>query len=132
MSELEERLNQLYAQGVVEITAKQRVKELDILRKELPKMKKDEQLIKSLKLFKALGNKNRLLILWLILKGVRCACEIEDLLNLSQSTVSHHINTLVDVGVIGAIKKGKWQLVEVQETNLSEDSLVKLIKDLFT
>ena len=94
-------------------------------------MKKDEHLIKLLKLFKALANKNRLLILQLIMKGVRCACEIEHLLNLSQSTVSHHINALVDIGAIEAIKSGKWNLVELDEKEFSKEFFLSLIELVF-
>lgn len=132
MSEFEEKLNQLYEQGIFESAPEKRIKELDLIKSNLPKMNKDVKLNKALKLFKALGNKNRLLILWLLLKGVRCACEIEQILNLSQSTVSHHINTLVDVGLLDAVKKGKWNLVEVQESTLTDDLLNDLIKSLLT
>ena len=65
------------------------------------------------------------------MKGVRCACEIEYLLNLSQSTVSHHINTLVDVGALDAIKSGKWNLVELEETSLTLEFFVSLINSTF-
>jgi len=128
MSEIKHKLNQLYEQGIVGETADQRIKELSEIKKGIANMKKDEHLIKLLKLFKALGNKNRLLILRLIMKGVRCACEIEHLLNLSQSTVSHHINTLVDVGAIEAIKSGKWNLVDLDEKEFSKEFFLSLIE----
>ncbi len=128
MSGIKNKLNQLYEQGIVEETADQRIKELSEIKKEITHMKKDENLIKLLRLFKALGNKNRLLILRLIMKGVRCACEIEHLLSLSQSTVSHHISTLVDVGAIEAIKSGKWNLVELDEKEFSKEFFLSLIE----
>ena len=128
MSEIKQKLNQLYEQGVVKETANKRIEELSEIKKGIPKMMKDEHLIKLLKLFKALANKNRLLILRLIMQGVRCACEIEHLLNLSQSTVSHHINTLVDVGAIEAIKSGKWNLVELDEKEFSKEFFQSLIE----
>ena len=131
MSEIKQKLNQLYEQGIVRETADQRIKELSEVKKRIPNLRKDEHLLKLLKLFKALANKNRLLILQLIMKGVRCACEIEYLLNLSQSTVSHHINTLVDVGAIEAIKSGKWNLVELDEKEFSKDFFLSLIESVF-
>ena len=131
MSELKQKLNQLYEQGIFQETADQRIEEINLIGKEVKSMKKDKQLDKLLKLFKALGNRNRLLILTLIMKGVRCACEIEHLLNLSQSTVSHHINTLVDVGVLDAVKSGKWNLVELEEKSLSSEFFVSLINSAF-
>lgn len=127
MSELKQKLNQLYEQGIFQETADQRMEELKVIEKEIKTLRKDKQLDKILRLFKALSNKNRLLILTLIMKGVRCACEIEYLLNLSQSTVSHHINTLVAVGALDAIKSGKWNLVELEETSLTLEFFISLI-----
>ena len=131
MSELEQKLNQLYEQGVVKETAKKRILDLKEVEKRIPQIKKDKQLINLLKLYKALGNKNRLLILWLIINGVRCACEIEYLLNLSQSTVSHHINTLVEVGAIESIKSGKWNLVKSRDFEYSKELFIKMIEKAF-
>jgi ArsR family transcriptional regulator len=127
MSDLRNKLNQLYEQGIFQETADQRMEEINAMEKEINSLKKDKQLDKLLKLFKALGNRNRLLILSLIMKGIRCACEIEHLLNLSQSTVSHHINILVDVGALDAIKSGKWNLVELEETSPTLDFFNSLI-----
>jgi len=127
MSELKNKLNQLYEQGIFQETADQRMEEINEMEKEIGSLNKNKQLDKLLKLFKALGNRNRLLILSLIMKGVRCACEIEHLLQLSQSTVSHHINTLVNVGALDAIRSGKWNLVELEESSLTLDFFISLI-----
>lgn len=129
-NELEQKLSQLYEQGVVNELAKERISDLEEIEKLLPSMKKDEQINKLLKLFKALANKNRLLILWLLMNGVRCACEIEHLLNLSQSTVSHHINSLVEVGAIDAVKSGKWNLVELDEESFTKEFFLSLLSSI--
>ena len=129
--ELKQKLDSLYEQGVFIEDSKTRLKDLEKLESSLPNVQKDPKVINLLHLFKALGNEKRLLILWLIMNGVRCACEIEHILNLSQSTVSHHINTLVEVGVIKAIKSGKWNLVKTSETKLTKDLFIKLIENIF-
>ena len=129
-SELEQKLSQLYEQGVVSEIAEERISDLEKIELLIPKMKKDVKINDMLKLFKALANKNRLLILWLLMKGVRCACEIEHLLNLSQSTVSHHINSLVEVGAVEAVKSGKWNLVELNDDAFSEDYFMSLLKSV--
>ncbi len=127
--ELEQKLNQLHEQGIVSEAANERIKELERIEAKVPEMKKDKELNKMLKLFKALANKNRLLILKLLINGVRCACEIEHLLGLSQSTVSHHISTLIEVGAIEAIKSGKWNLVELPENSFSKEYFFSLIEE---
>ena len=128
--ELELKLSQLHEQGVVSEGAAERIAELEKIEQLLPKMKRDVKISKMSKLFKALANKNRLLILWLLMNGVRCACEIEHLLNLSQSTVSHHINSLVDVGAIDAVKSGKWNLVELKENAFTKEFFLSLLENI--
>jgi DNA-binding transcriptional ArsR family regulator len=46
------------------------------------------------KIFKALGDKNRLRILNMLRNSPMCVCEITDVLSLSQSTVSGHLRVL--------------------------------------
>ncbi|MHA1199884.1 MAG: ArsR/SmtB family transcription factor [Candidatus Heimdallarchaeaceae archaeon] len=129
--ELEQKLSQLHEQGVVKEIAEKRIVDLEKIEKKIPNMRKDESINKMLKLFKALANKNRLMILWLLMNGVRCACEIEHLLKLSQSTVSHHINSLVEVGAIDAVKSGKWNLVELNEESFSKEFFLSLLDPIF-
>ncbi len=129
--ELREKLDSLYKQGVFIDDSEKRLSKLENLETEMNKVQNDKTIKKLLGLFKALGNKNRLLILWLIMNGVRCACEIEHILNLSQSTVSHHINALVEAGAIEAIKSGKWNLVKSSEESISKKFFQKLIENAF-
>lgn len=128
IEELKEKLTILRDQNIIDIKVDERLLLLEKLELMLEKKKNDSELNSYLKLFKALGNKNRLLILWLIMKGICCACEIEHILDLSQSTVSHHINELVEVGAIKIIKSGKWSLVSSESSVLSEDFFIELIK----
>jgi ArsR family transcriptional regulator len=40
--------------------------------------------------------------------GAICVCEINDLFDLSQSTVSHHLKVLRDAGIVDYEKRGVW------------------------
>lgn len=131
VKELKEKLDSLYKQGVFIEDSGRRLSKLEDLETGMSSILHDKTIKKLLKLFKALGNKNRLLILWLIMNGVRCACEIEHILNLSQSTVSHHISALVDVGAIEAMKSGKWNLVKSPDESISKEFFQKLIDNAF-
>lgn len=53
-------------------------------------------------LFKALSDDTRLRIYSLLTKAELCVCEIEDILNLSQSLVSNHLAVLRRVGLVKA------------------------------
>lgn len=66
--------------------------------------------LKSLeKISKALGDKHRLSILLHITKKGGCApcSEINDVIDLTQPSVSHHIKILVEAGLIEAEKEGR-------------------------
>ncbi|NOX66551.1 MAG: winged helix-turn-helix transcriptional regulator [Chlorobi bacterium] len=60
------------------------------------------------KLFKALSDVNRLRILKALQSKTLCVCEIKELLNLANSTVSQHLKLLKEVGFIIEEKDGKW------------------------
>ena len=60
------------------------------------------------KLFKALGDENRLRILSMLQSGERCACVLLEYIHLSQPTLSHHMKILVGCGLVNDRKEGKW------------------------
>ncbi len=62
----------------------------------------------STALFKALSDPNRLRILKALQTRVLCVCEIRELLQLANSTVSQHLSVLRDAGFIIEEKDGKW------------------------
>ena len=60
------------------------------------------------KIFKALSDQNRLRILKALQTKVLCVCEIRELLQLANSTVSQHLKILKEAGFIVEHKDGKW------------------------
>jgi len=60
------------------------------------------------KIFKALGDPNRLMILEKLQIRELCACEILEELNISQPTLSHHMKMLCDSGLVGSHRHRKW------------------------
>jgi ArsR family transcriptional regulator, arsenate/arsenite/antimonite-responsive transcriptional repressor len=60
------------------------------------------------KIFKALSDPNRLRVLKALQTKSLCVCEIKELLNLANSTVSQHLKILKDAGFIIEEKEGKW------------------------
>lgn len=56
-----------------------------------------------------INDKTRLQILQIIArKGKICACELLKELNISQSTLSHHMKLLADASIVEVEKDGKW------------------------
>lgn len=60
------------------------------------------------KVFKALCDPNRLLIIEMLQSGEKCGCQLLDDLNIRQSTLSHHMKTLCESGVVNCRREGKW------------------------
>jgi ArsR family transcriptional regulator len=56
----------------------------------------------------AVASKERLIIIKALNAKDRCVCELETILNKSQSTISHHLRKLVAVGLIQGYKKQKF------------------------
>jgi len=59
-------------------------------------------------IFKALSDRTRLRILWMLRKKPLCVCEIQQVLRLATSTVSTHLSILRKAGFIVDFKEGKW------------------------
>jgi ArsR family transcriptional regulator len=68
-----------------------------------------------LKIFKALGDRNRLRIMKMLEVKPMCVCEITAVLNLAPSTVSKHLSLLHDADLIEGRKEGKWVNYFLQE-----------------
>lgn len=58
--------------------------------------------------FKAFCDENRIKILKLLVTGEKCACELNEKINVTQPTMSHHMKILCDSGVVAGRKEGKW------------------------
>ncbi len=57
---------------------------------------------------RALGDSNRLKIVKLLSDGEKCACCLLEKLDITQPTLSHHMNVLCECGLVEARKDGKW------------------------
>lgn len=67
------------------------------------------------KIFKAFCDENRLQILDMLKSGEKCACKLVEELDISQSTLSHHMKILCDSGVVRGRKEGKWVHYSIDE-----------------
>ncbi len=60
------------------------------------------------KIFKALGDSNRLTIMDLISEKELNAGQILSLVKMGQSTLSHHMKILCDSGIVTSRKDSRW------------------------
>ena len=75
------------------------------------------------RLLKAVADPARLQLLSLLRaqEGCEaCVCDLTDAVGLSQATVSHHLKTLVDAGILQREKRGYWTWYSVIPSRLTE------------
>lgn len=77
--------------------------------------------------FKALSDPNRLAVIDMIKTEEKCACKILEALNITQPTLSHHMKTLCDSGLVNSRREGKWMHYSIN-TELFDD-VIKVFVD---
>jgi len=71
----------------------------------------DDQAEVLARMFKALGDPNRVKLLSIIAAAEdkeACVCDLTEPLGLSQPTVSHHMKQLREGGFVSSERRGKW------------------------
>lgn len=71
------------------------------------KMPDDGVLIDLSDLFKLFGDSTRIKILFALFESEMCVCAIAELLNMTQSAISHQLKTLRDNHLIANRREGK-------------------------
>lgn len=85
----------------------------------------------DVRVFKAFCDENRLQVLELLRSGEKCACVLLEKLQISQSTLSHHMKILCDSGIVVARKDGKWTHYSIsKEGSEQAGELLKVLTDL--
>lgn len=82
------------------------------------------------KIFKALGDSNRLKIIDILSIGEKCACEILECFDFTQPTLSHHMKVLIDCGLVDSRKEGIWNYYCLNSIN--SNKLVLYLKEIMT
>ena len=89
---------------------------------------KPEEVEKAANMMKAISHPMRLAILGHLSKRKKLnVTEIHKLLEIEQSTASHHLGILKDKGILASVRQGKNTLYFLKRNNLGK--LVKCISD---
>ena len=70
--------------------------------------------------FKALCDENRLRVIGILRHGERCSGTLLEDLDISQSTLSHHMRILVASGLVSSRKVGKWTYYSLSDEGALE------------
>jgi len=84
------------------------------------------QYIANANLLKALSDPNRLMIVDMLSCGELCACRILERFHITQPTLSHHMKTLCDYGLVLWRKEGRWMYYSL------DGDKVQQLKDFLT
>lgn len=82
------------------------------------------------KVFKALCDPKRLAILEQLRSGEKCACVLQEPMELTQSGLSYHMKILCDSGLVVSRQEGKWTHYRLNEAG--RERAVKLLLALTT
>ena len=82
------------------------------------------------KVFKALCDPKRLAILEQLRSGEKCACVLQEPMDLTQSGLSYHMKILCDSGLVESRQEGKWTHYRLSEAG--RDKAVKLLLAITT
>ena len=77
----------------------------------------ERNFVEEARIFKAFCDENRLQILELLQNGEYSASEILAGLNISQSTLSHHMKILCESGIVSPRRDGKWIYYSINREN---------------
>ncbi len=78
-------------------------------------------------ILKALGDENRLKILFMLREKNMCACEMLELLDITGATLSAHLKILKLNGIIDSEKDGRW--IEYSLADATARRFVDFIED---
>ena len=81
-------------------------------------------------LLKALSDETRIKILDMLSQGELCACDILEEFKITQPTLSYHMKTLCDSGLVDARRDGVWMKYSINRDDLG--SLRQLFDDIDT
>ena len=82
------------------------------------------------KVFKALCDPRRLAILERLRSGEKCACVLQEDMDIEQSGLSYHMKVLCDSGMVESRQEGKWTHYRLSDSG--RESAVLLLRQLTT
>ena len=77
------------------------------VKKALGSLPDEEKLLELAGFFKVYGDTTRIKILWTLLEGELCVCDLAEILGMSQSAISHQLRLLKEKKLVRNRKEGR-------------------------
>ncbi len=90
----------------------------DIISAVEEKMPAEELLYDLAELYKVFGDSTRIKILYVLLESEMCVCDIAQLLNMSQSAISHQLRVLKQSRLVKFRREGKMVLYSLADAHV--------------
>lgn len=82
-----------------------------------------------IQILKSLGDDTRIRIVNILSDGALCVCEIEEILNITQSNASRHLNKLMNAKLVTYYKEAKFVYYKIDEKTIEKHPFIKEIID---
>jgi len=83
---------------------------------------------RTLAILNALANETRLHILLTLLQEDLCVCELQEILGVKQSHLSHQLRILRYLGLVEPKQEGRWVVYSVRE-EIRKNRIIQSIKE---
>lgn len=81
-------------------------------------------------IFKLLGDKTRLTMLKILDEHDCCVCELVEIFNMSQPSISQHLRKLKDVGLVQEERRGQWIFYSIDKESIHYNLIQTLLEQL--
>lgn len=78
-------------------------------------LEKEKGIDELAKVYKALGDPSRLRIVYVLSQSPLCVCDIATLLDMTQSSISHHLRVLRNLNLVKFKKQGKLVIYSLDD-----------------
>lgn len=121
---LTERLERLVKSGLGSENILDYTKNLKELAEDVERAR--DEIRRMSRVFKALSHPTRLKILKILNARDMCVCEVMTVLNATQSTTSHHLNILENMGLIKERREGKWVFYGISDSKMLKNMIEQI------
>lgn len=91
----------------------------DVVRSVYEEMPDEEVLYDLAELFKVFGDSTRIKILYVLFQSEMCVCDIAQLLNMSQSAISHQLRVLKQTKLVKYRREGKTVFYSLADSHVT-------------
>jgi DNA-binding transcriptional ArsR family regulator len=91
----------------------------DVIQSVYEEMPEEEVLYDLAELFKVFGDSTRIKILYVLFQSEMCVCDIAQLLNMSQSAISHQLRVLKQAQLVKYRREGKTVFYSLADSHVT-------------